>query len=224
MHWLLAGGIIAAFAIAKLGDDEGTAFAYHSIIGLMLVAVVLLRLLSGFFGTRHARFRSLVHSPFAVVQYLKGKSRHAGHNPAEAWAVIAMFALVLLIVASGVLMGMGSETAEDVHEIAVYALLAVAAIHVGGVIAHSLKHRENLAAAMVTGRKIADETQSIRSAAPLAGIGTMVVIGLIGIVLLRGYDSASNTIRLPILGATIQLAENENEGSAGETNDDDDDD
>jgi len=47
----------------------------------------------------------------------------------------------------------GDEFWEEAHEATVYFMLLLIALHLGGVVASSLLHRENLARAMVTGRK-----------------------------------------------------------------------
>jgi len=49
--------------------------------------------------------------------------------------------------------GEGDEFWEEAHEAAVYFMLLLIALHLGGVAVSSLLHRENLARAMVTGRK-----------------------------------------------------------------------
>jgi len=49
--------------------------------------------------------------------------------------------------------GKGDEFWEEAHEATVYFMLLLIALHLGGVVASSFLHRENLARAMVTGRK-----------------------------------------------------------------------
>jgi cytochrome b561 len=42
-HWLFAGLFIAAFAIAKLIDDESPWFSQHMLLGMTLFVTTLLR-------------------------------------------------------------------------------------------------------------------------------------------------------------------------------------
>lgn len=105
-HWLFAAGFIAAAVIALGLGDDSPLFPYHGIIGLMLGLMVGLRLVWGIVGSRHARFRSLAHGPRAVGGYMLGVVtgrgvRHPGHNPASAYAALAMFAIMVGLAVTG---------------------------------------------------------------------------------------------------------------------------
>lgn len=155
-HWLL----VAAFALAWLTSESEEWRLVHALAGGTVVGVVLFRLLWGFVGTRHARFASFVRGPAAAMGYVAALLRregggHAGHNAAGGWAIVALLALGLLTGATGWLTynEVGGEMFEEVHEVLASTMLAVAALHVAGVIASSLAHRENLVRAMFTGMK-----------------------------------------------------------------------
>lgn len=218
-HWLLAGGIVLAFAIAQLADKHGALFPYHAMIGIVLGAVLVLRLIWGLVGTRYARFTSFLFGPAAVMQYLKGVAtgktqHHVGHNPASSWAIFLMYAGVAAVVASGLMMSRGIEAGEEVHEVAVYALLAVAGVHVLGVILHTVRQRENITLGMITGRKAADERAAIRSAAPLSALFGLAIVLMLGGTLLRNYDPARKQTTLPLIGTSIGLGEVEQDAHA----------
>ena len=154
-HW----GFAAAVFIALISDEDR---ALHEAAGYAALALVLVRILWGFLGPRHARFSSFVRSPGAVVAYLKDVAglrarRYLGHNPAGG----AMILLLLAMVATAGISGWLSETdrffgvawVEDLHRASANALIALIAFHLAGVVFSSVMHGENLVRAMITGRK-----------------------------------------------------------------------
>lgn len=170
-HWLLVG----VFALAWLTSESEELRLMHALAGGAVVDIVSFRLLWGIVGTRHARFASFVRGPGAAVAYLRGllarQPMHAtGHNPAGGWAIVALLALGLLTGASGWLTynEVGGEMFEELHEGLASAMLAVAGLHVAGVIVGSLAHRENLVRAMFTGRKLGAAGEAIGGARPWA--------------------------------------------------------
>jgi cytochrome b len=46
----------------------------------------------------------------------KGKM-YLGHNPGSAYGIFAMLALVLGLAVTGIMLGQGNESVEDLHEI-----------------------------------------------------------------------------------------------------------
>lgn len=159
-HWLLA----ASFAGAYLTSESERLAAIHVGCGYALLGLIGFRLVYGLIGSRYARFAEFVRGPAAVLDYLKSllsghPQRFVGHNPAGAIAIVLLLVLGLATGASGFAMynelggPMVADALEDVHEACANAMLAVVVIHVLGVIASSVLHKENLARAMVTGRK-----------------------------------------------------------------------
>jgi cytochrome b len=159
IHWLL----VASFAGAFLTAESERHRDLHVLSGTAMVALIAVRLIWGVFGNRHAQFASLLHGPRAVLRYLWSIAtlkpvRYLGHTPAGSWAVWLMLGLGLLAGATGYAAYEGAgEWTEEAHEAFAWALLAVVAVHVAGVALSSLLHRENLVAAMITGRKRAAE-------------------------------------------------------------------
>ena len=154
-HW----GLAAAVFIALMSDEDR---ALHEGAGYAALALVLVRILWGFLGPRHARFSSFVRSPDAVLAYLKDVAglrarRYLGHNPAGG----AMILLLLAMVATAGISGRLSETdrffgiawVADLHRASANALIALIAFHLAGVVFSSVMHGENLVRAMITGRK-----------------------------------------------------------------------
>lgn len=217
-HWLLAVGFLSAFVIAQFADEHSSLFPYHMIIGLMLGLMLVLRIVWGLIGTRYARFGSFVFGPSDVIGYFKGVlfgggQRHAGHNPGSSYAVFAMLAVTLLVVLSGLLMTIGGEAFEEVHSVATYVLLALVAAHLLGIIIHTLRHRENISASMVTGTKEGEPTDGIISAKPVAAVAFILLIALWTSGLLRNYNSSTQQTTLPLMGVAVQLGEAEHEES-----------
>lgn len=164
-HWLLA----LSFAGAWVTADSERWRDVHIVLGYTAGLLVVLRLAWGVVGTRHARFASFVRGPRRVAAYVRslvaGRPEHAtGHNPAGGWAILALLALTLAIVATGLVVeaDAGPRGLDEVHEALATAMLAVVAIHVAGVVVGSLAHRENLVRAMVTGRKRGSPGDAIR--------------------------------------------------------------
>ena len=231
-HWLFAGGFLGAAFIALVIGEDGPLFPYHAIIGLTIALMVALRLAWGVAGTRYARFGSFLFTPDKVIAYTvgvftgKGK-RHIGHNPGSAYAIFAMLAIMLALAVTGVMMGQGNESVEELHEFLAYAMLVVIGAHILGVVVHSIRHRENITASMIHGHKSAEADDAIRSSHPLAALALLVIAGLWAAGLLGNYDAATQTTSLPLIGTALQLgeAENEAEGYGGhDTHEDDDDD
>lgn len=156
-HWLLVSGfVVNYFELVREGKLP------HQIIGYGMVALVVLRILWGFLGPRHARFRDFVVHPIEALRHLRDTlahrdRRHLGHNPAGGAMVIALLVTILLVGLTGWLNTtdwfFGSDFMEEAHEILASLMLALVGLHILGVIHASWRHRENLVLSMVTGRK-----------------------------------------------------------------------
>lgn len=232
-HWLLSAGFIAAAVIALAMGEHSPLFPYHAIIGLVIGLMVVLRVAWGIAGTRHARFGSFIFGPGAVIEYMKGAltgggKRHLGHNPGSAVAIFALLALVLALAVTGFMMSQGNEAIKEVHEILAWTTVGVVVVHVLGVAFHTIRHRENITASMIHGRKRAEASDAIASSKPIVAMLFLIIVGGWAVGLARNYNPATQTTTLPIFGTSLQLGENENEGGEGggrdqrERRDDDD--
>lgn len=183
-HWSLVGAITIAF----LSSAENSLIAgWHTASGWVAAVLIAFRLVWGLVGGKYARFANFIRTK-GIVGHLRALAsgrpeRSVGHNPAGGLAIVGLLALTGIVVFTGVQLLSGGE--EDFHEATAYALLGLIVVHVAAVIATSLLTRENLVAAMVTGRKIAafhpGARNPIRSSpfALLLAVGVMVaaVIG-----------------------------------------------
>lgn len=181
-HWTLAASFAGAYALA----DTERLRNVHVTLGYTAIGLIVFRLLWGFMGTQHARFASFRYAPSQAFTYLReiltGRARrYVGHNPAGSWAVYALLALGLATGASGYLhySGIGGEGMEEVHEACANLWLALVGLHLVGVVASSLAHRENLVRAMLTGRK-AGAGAGVRSGAPVVAVGVALAAAVLG--------------------------------------------
>jgi cytochrome b len=157
-HW----STVALFASVYLSSDQQ---AIHQPLGYVLLVLVLARIVWGFIGSRHARFRDFVHRPGTIRAYLRdlrqGRARrYLGHNPAGGAMVIAILAMLVLVIFSGWLSEtdrfFGVPWVDHLHHISAHLLMLMVLVHVAGVLVSSVLHRENLVRAMLTGRKSAE--------------------------------------------------------------------
>jgi cytochrome b len=155
-HWSL----VASFAVAWLTAEDVRVL--HEWAGYAAGALIGLRLVWGIMGTRYARFRQFIRPPGTVAAYLRDiatgrEARYLGHNPAGGLMILALLATMAAVAASGWMMttdaGFGVEWVEELHEALASVMLGLVGLHVLGVVVASLRHRENLVRAMVTGRK-----------------------------------------------------------------------
>lgn len=164
-HWLLVGSFAGAFLTAESERLRDV----HVTLGYAFAGLLAFRLVWGLVGSRYARFRSFLFGPRELWAYLRAvptraPRRYLGHNPAGGLAILVLLGLGLGIAATGhaTLNDLGGEALEELHEGMAFAMLAVVAVHVIGVLLGSVQHRENLVTAMITGRKRGQPGDGIR--------------------------------------------------------------
>ncbi len=167
-HWSLA----LAFAGAYLTAESERYRDIHLALGYLMFGLLAFRLVWGFVGTTYARFGSFACQPAAVVCYVRSlfslqPEHHVGHNPAGGVAIFLLLLLGLLTSISGV--GLywefgDEEVWEEVHEATSNLMLLVVFVHIAGVLASSVLHKENLVRSMLTGYKTAEAEAGITQA------------------------------------------------------------
>ena len=159
-HWTLVVSVLGAWITAEIEGDR--AMQLHEWLGYAVIAVLALRIPWGWVGSRYARFSQFVRGPRATIAYAKSvaagqEPRHVGHNPLGAWMILALIVMAVAAAGSGWLYVTdrfwGEEWLEETHEALSNILFALIGLHVAGVVFSSLRHRENLVRAMLTGRK-----------------------------------------------------------------------
>lgn len=169
-HWSLA----ASFLIAFLTEDD--LLVVHVWAGYTIFGLILVRLIWGFVGPRHARWSDFVREPGEIMAYLKDAvrfraPRYLGHNPAGGAMAVALIVSLFATGLSGLAVYGAQELSgplaplfsglsegwahalEDVHEVLANLTLLLVLLHLAGVAFASLQHRENLVKAMITGMK-----------------------------------------------------------------------
>lgn len=156
-HWSL----VASFATAYLYTEH--IGLVHKGAGYLALALIAARCVWGFIApSPHARFASFVPTPRRLWAYLgqlaRGREpRHLGHNPAGAVMIIYLLCATTLIGVTGFLMTTdafwGNELVETLHVTTVDVTLIAVAVHVAANLYESLRHRDNMFKAMVTGEK-----------------------------------------------------------------------
>ncbi|MBN8535782.1 MAG: cytochrome b/b6 domain-containing protein [Deltaproteobacteria bacterium] len=214
-HWLFAGLFLTSFIISKTVDDDSPWFNFHSLAGLTLGFLVLLRILWGIFGTKHARFTGFALNPMDLVNYFKGiltgeKKRWAGHNPASSWAGITMMVLALCLAVTGYLMtsGPNKETFEDIHELFANGFIIIVVLHVAGIVLHTIRHQEMIGLSMFDGKKAnVSGDQTISSSKSAFGILLIGLVVAFALFLFKNYNSQTRSLQF--FGTTLQLSESD---------------
>lgn len=170
-HWTLVLGFAVAFV-----SGEVHASTIHVWAGYILCVLLLARVYWGFKGSEFARFRSFIFPVSETLAYLRSMLKghpknYLGHNPAGALMVFALLGLLTVIFVSGLLTlgtidyegpllflaNLVSDEASyafrHLHEFLPILGLVLVALHILGVIAGSVQHKENLVRAMLTGKK-----------------------------------------------------------------------
>jgi cytochrome b len=167
-HWLVVALVVAAYVTWRLNWMD-----WHAQVGDALLALLLFRLLLGFFGSETTRFSRFLASPTAALRYLahifhREPDRQAGHNPAGGWMVLLLLALLLgetltgLYVANDVAdVGPFTELVAApianaitvLHLIFWDALLLAMGLHVLAILVYAVAKGHNLVLPMITGWK-----------------------------------------------------------------------
>lgn len=96
--------MVAAFFVAYFTKDE--LLGVHTWAGYAVAAYVIVRVIWGFVGPQHARFRDFAYGPVKAFRYLidtvRAKApRYIGHSPAGAMMVFALLFMLTGTVITG---------------------------------------------------------------------------------------------------------------------------
>lgn len=164
-HWLMVLLVVAMWITAEEGYMD-----WHLRLAAVLGALVVTRILWGFFGSESARFSKFLKGPAAVVSHVRefrqGRYQPTNtHNAAGGWAAVLLLLLLALQFTSGLFatdeifysgplasfVSNGfSDAATEFHETVFNVLVALVVVHVVAIILYRIKGI-NLIAAMLHG-------------------------------------------------------------------------
>ncbi len=172
-HWLVAVLVAAAYATWRLNWMD-----VHAEIGEVLLALVIFRILWGFFGSDSARFGRFLASPTVVARHLRKMLRREpdhlpGHNPAGGWMVCLLLFLLLVEILTGIYVlndvadegpftelvpASIADAITALHSIFWNVLVFAIAAHLGAILLYAIAKRQNLVVPMITGWKVLPQT------------------------------------------------------------------
>lgn len=170
-HWLLVTAFATSWLTYELGEIELHFYAGYSLLGLLIF-----RLIWGFVGSQHSRFADFIPSFKQLLDYLKaGTSPTPGHSPLGALSVIALLALLLAQVITGLfnaddegsegpyhnlLSGDWADRIGAWHELAFDGLLVLICLHLLAIAYYQLIKHQALIQTMFSGYKKGVKTKS----------------------------------------------------------------
>ena len=156
LHWTLVLTVAAAWL------TRHSAGRWHEWLGYATLAIVVMRTIWGFVGSRHARFTDFIRSASVTAAYARDtfsarEARFVGHNPLGGWMVVILLTMVALVGVTGWLYTTdrfwGVAWVEELHDTLSDILFLFVGLHIAGVVFTSVRHRENLPGSMLHGRK-----------------------------------------------------------------------
>lgn len=155
-HWTLVLCVMVNYFLISDGE------VIHRWTGYLASALVCMRIVWGFIGSKHARFRDFTPSPSKVVHHVRAMfsgelERHSGHNPLGALMMFALMGTVIGLGVSGWMQTLdafwGEEWLQAIHEFLANTLIALATLHALSAIVMGRIERTKLIKAMFTGEK-----------------------------------------------------------------------
>lgn len=169
-HWSL---VAALLGLAVTGYAGGAWIDWHARLGTLVLALLAWRVLWGFVGGRWSRFAQFLPTPGRLRRYLRGEGgaeAETGHSPLGALSVLAMLAVLLLQVASGLVSDDGAGFTGPLNDyvssasgllatllhkqVGQWVLLALVLLHVAAIAWYRIARGRRLVRAMVEGDKL----------------------------------------------------------------------
>lgn len=183
-HWALVLLVGLSWWTAETGRGS-----LHLWLGYGVLFLLAFRILWGFLGSSTARFSAFIRGPRAVAEYIRNRFRWplAGHAPLGALSVLALLAILIAQVGTGlfasdedgffsgplayVVTTGTSESMTELHEEIFDWLLVLIGLHVAAILLYRLALGRNLVGPMITGRAdLPRGMEPMRPATPLVAI------------------------------------------------------
>lgn len=194
VHWAIVILVVFAWWSAEAGRMD-----WHRLAGYAVLGLLVFRLIWGFAGSASARFASFVKGPAATLAYLRtlpsrAKADVPGHNPLGTWSVLAILAVLIAQVVTGlfavdvddieagplsdrVSFDLGRRFAHW-HHWTFWALEALVALHLAAIVFYLVYKRANLVRPMITGRQAFEADPGLDFAPLWRAAAAAVVAGL----------------------------------------------
>jgi cytochrome b len=169
-HWAL---VVCVVGLVVTGNVGGNWMVWHGRLGYAVLTLLLFRLVWGFVGGYWSRFANFLYGPASVLGYLRGQGRpeqSVGHNPLGMLSVLALLAVLLAQVGSGLFADdeiaftgplVGLVSGDWVGQATAYhkgigktALLVLVGLHLAAIAFYRLAKKQNLVRPMVVGDKV----------------------------------------------------------------------
>lgn len=201
LHLVFAMLFVFSFSVGKFIDDDSKLYSYHMLSGLLMGAVVVLRIIWGFIGPKKARFSGFRLNIIELINYFKRvlggeKITDFHRNPASSFAALTMYLIAVLMISSGIVMVLGGpHFFEELHEILSSLFLIVVLMHLAGVTLHQFQNKD---------QEIFNIFRLSKDYI-IVGISFLIILGVYGNYLFKNYDKSSQELR--VLNQKILLGE-----------------
>ncbi len=187
-HWSLLALVLVAWFT---GEEKGAAAVIHRYAGEAISGLIVFRIIWGFAGGDHARFADFAAGPSAILAHVRDlfsqqPKRHLGHNPLGGVAVLMLLTVVAGIVvtglfssnreSSGPFAGYWGLDLSEAHEVLFRVLQGLVVIHVLGVVVESMKAKDALVPAMITGSKRRRADEPSENAKPAGHVALIIAL------------------------------------------------
>lgn len=187
LHWTIALSIVVLIASSQLaeafehGPWEDAIWNAHILSGYALSAALLARLLWALLGPASARWRDLWHPQVwkdALTRLRLPRAHRVGHDPIASLAYLFAYAVMALMVVSGLGLaasefhagplaawlgnaGWVEDVMEGPHEFGFALMLGFVGLHMAALVFHQLRG-ERVAQSMVTGKQYLDADSAVQ--------------------------------------------------------------